>query len=345
MDKQLFDRFASRLREQRRNVISWLNSTPSDQKSVRLGHQPEGAAQAHLKVLDDAIRKADSEELGRCTVCHEFVETHWLETNYTNCVCLEHLSGEERSRLEAELELSQKVQKALLPQSLPAIAGWELAAFSQPASIVGGDYFDFLRFKDGAHALVIADVMGKGLPASLLMASLQASLRIVVPESDSPEEVLGRINLLFHHNINLTKFVTMVVVKLEPGSTAIRYGNAGHNPPVIIRPDGKEGHRLVPLPPTGAAIGLVENARFESGEVRVDRGESLMLFTDGVIEAGNAVEGFYGDERLNQFLIDHPALSPAEMIRDLRAELGRFVGERPQSDDTTIVVLRRAAPE
>ena len=340
MDKQLFDRFAERLREQRRNVISWLNSAPKGEKSVRLASQPDVAAQTHLGVLEDAIRKADAEELGRCTVCHDFIETHWLETNYTNCVCLEHLSGEERSRLEAELELSQKVQKALLPQSLPPIAGWELGAFSQPASIVGGDYFDFLRFKGGAHAIVIADVMGKGMPASMLMASLQASLRIVVPESDSPAVALDRINLLFHHNINLTKFVTMVIAQLDPRSETIRYVNAGHNPPILIRKGGRE---LEPLLPTGAAIGLVENAKFTVGSLRIGPGESLVLYTDGVVEAGNGESEFYGDDRLNQFLHRHSASSPAELIRELRVDLKKFVGDRPSSDDTTIVVLRRVS--
>ncbi len=342
MDKQLFERFADRLREQRRNVISWLNSADPEQKAVRLGKQPETVAQAHLHVLDDAIRKADTEELGRCTVCHEFVETHWLETNYTNCVCLEHLTGEERSRLEAELELSQKVQKALLPQTLPRIRGWELGAFSQPASIVGGDYFDFLRFEDGAHALIIADVMGKGMPASLLMASLQASLRIVIPESNTPAEVLTRVNLLFHHNINLTKFVTMVVVKLAPGGAGIQFSNAGHNPPMLIRGEKGMSRELVPLPPTGAAIGLVENARFDIGSVDVKPGDLMMMYTDGVVEAGSAADGFYGDERLQRFLLARPTHSPAEMIADLRADLKRFLAKRPPSDDTTIVVLKRS---
>jgi len=343
MEQQFFERIAESLKAQHRNVIGWLRNVPQEKKTLRLGNRPEEAAREHLKVLEDAIQKAEIQELGKCTVCHEYIETHWLETNYSNCVCLEHLTGEERSRLEAELELSQKVQKALLPQTLPALPGWELAAFSQPASIVGGDYFDFLRFRDGAHALLIADVMGKGMPASMLMASLQASLRIIIPESDSPGLVLARANQIFHHNINLTKFVSIVIAHLDPETGVILYANAGHNPPFLIRRRVNGSHEAVPLPPTGAAIGLVENAGFQIGSVHMAQGDTLVFYTDGVVEAANGANEEFGENMLKKFLVGNTAKSPAEVIRDLRSELKRFVGDRPLLDDTTILVCRRKA--
>lgn len=116
--------------------------------------------------------------------------------DFTASVCIDHCSAEQRRELEAELELSHKVQKAL-PQEIPHIPGLQLAAFSQPAAIVSGDYFDFFRFRDGALGLAVADVVGKGLPASMLMANLQAALRILVPESDGPAAVIRRLNRLF----------------------------------------------------------------------------------------------------------------------------------------------------
>jgi len=344
MEKQLFDRFANSLKEQHRNVLAWLRSAPQEKKALRLGSQTEKAAQEHLKVLEGAIQKAEAEELGRCTVCHDYVEPHWLETNYTNCVCLEHLTGEERSRLEAELELSQKVQKALLPQSLPSLPGWELGAFSQPASIVGGDYFDFLRFRDGAPALIIADVMGKGMPASMLMASLQASLKIIVPESDSPGQVLDRANQLFHHNIHLTKFVSIVIAHVDTETGVILYANAGHNPPFVVRKKGSGAHEILPLRPTGAAIGLVEDARFSIETIHLGRGDMVVFYTDGVVEAVNSMKEEYGEERLRNFLLSHAEGSPAETIRELRSDVKQFVVDQPPSDDTTILVCKRSRP-
>src|SRR6185503_8199767 len=132
-----------------------------------------------------------------CVVCNDYVETSRLEVDYTAHVCIDHYTDDQRRRLEKELELSQKVQKALLPQEIPDMPGLELAAFSQPARIVGGDYFDFFTFSDGSSGFVIADVMGKGIAASLLMASFQASLRILISQENSPTEVVKRLNELF----------------------------------------------------------------------------------------------------------------------------------------------------
>ena len=341
MEPTFLTRIARSLKEQEENLLSWLRTTPIEQQQLRLGGRPASEMEQHLHVLGDAIKKAETDELGRCTVCHDRVESHWLETNYTTCVCLEHLSGPERSKLEAELELSQKVQQGLLPHSVPAIAGWDIAAFSQPASIVGGDYFDFLRFKDGAHAVVIADAMGKGLPASLLMASLQASLRIIVPESDAPREVLDRLNRIFLHNTQLTKFVTIVVLRIEPGSNIVRYANGGHNPPFIAGMSRYATGHLLPLRPTGAAIGLVEDAVFTSEAISIGEGESIFLYTDGVVESRSAEKEEFGDERLKAFLSDHAGEPPSVMVRNLREQLKEFSASGPLFDDTTMVVVRR----
>ena len=341
MDRMFFNRVAENLRGQQQRLLAWLRETPPSEKALRLGEQPNEALQEHVRVLEGAIEKAESGELGRCTVCSEHVEEHWLETNYSTSVCIEHLTGEERTRLEAELELSQKVQRALLPQAIPDIPGWEVAAFSQPASIVGGDYFDFLKFRDGAHAFIIADVMGKGMPASLLMASLQASLRIILPESSSPDEVLDRVNRLFCHNIHLTKFVTIVVVHLDPRTGVLQYANAGHNPPLLVSHRTVDDGGPIALRPTGAAIGLVENSTFRNESVTVHSGDTLLLFTDGVVEAAGEGRREFGEERLKTFLLNNSLLAPAEFIRGLRDEIRSFTGDRPPTDDTTLIVCRR----
>ncbi len=337
----IFHRIAESLRDQRQSLMDWLRFTPEPKKALRMGSLPPEAVQSHVHLLDTAIASADRGELGRCTVCQEFVETHWLETNYTTSVCLEHLSGAERSSLEAELELAQKVQKALLPQEAPQVPGWELAAFSQPASIVGGDYFDFLRFRDGATALIIADVMGKGMPASMLMASLQAYLRVILPESTGPDEVLHRLNHLFCHNIRLTKFVSVAIIRLDLETGALSYANAGHHPPFILR-QGRDGDFVTcPLPPTGAAIGLVEGAVFAVRSDVLQKNDQLVLYTDGVVEASNESKEEFGEERLLRQLSATAGCNSGVVIRELRSAVRGFTGAVPLADDTTILVAHR----
>lgn len=331
-------RMSVQLREQRRALLDWLGGVSPAERDLRLGPHAPHALDEHMRVLDGAIVRADEGELGRCTVCHEHVESHWLQMDYTSCVCIEHLTDEERMRLESELELSQRVQRALLPQEAPEIPGFEVAAYSQPASIVGGDYFDFLRFADGAHAVVIADVMGKGMPASMLMASLQAYLRVILPESTSPAEVLRRLNRLFCHNIHLTKFVSLVVARVAPAGGGVVYGNAGHHPPLLV--GGGDG-ALTLLRPTGAAIGLVENARFAEAHVVMGPGDLLVFYTDGVVEARDQEGREFGDESLGQYAAAHVAMPPGGFVRGLRQHLQSFTAGQPLSDDTTIVALRR----
>ena len=341
MGNEFLVRMSAQLREQRRALRDWLGGVPPAERSLRLGPHPQHALDEHMHVLDDAIVRADEGELGRCTVCHEHVESHWLQMDYTSCVCIEHLTGEERAQLESELELSQRVQRALLPQEAPEIPGFEVAAYSQPASIVGGDYFDFLRFADGAHAVVIADVMGKGMPASMLMASLQAYLRVVLPESSAPAEVLRRLNRLFCHNIHLTKFVSLVVARVAPEGGGVTYGNAGHHPPLLLRGKGGDS-ALTQLRPTGAAIGLVEHASFAEAHVVMEPGDLLIFYTDGVVEARDQEGREFGDESLARYAADHRAMPPGGFVRGLRQHLQLFTAGQPLSDDTTIVALRRA---
>lgn len=260
--------------------------------------------------------------------------------DYACCVCLDHFSAEERERLEFELELSTKVQKALLPQQALEIPGMEVAAFSRPATIVGGDYFDFYRFRDGAYGLLIGDVAGHGMAASLIMASLQASLRILVPEYEEPDRVLQRLNQLFTHNINMTNFVSLFLARFDPRTRQLTYSNAGHNPPLLVRPQSNGEEPLSWLHPTGAAIGLVEEAEFGTATVTLEPGDLLLLYTDGVTEAMNPQDEEFGPQRVAELLRQDPYQPAQELIRRLRYQLSEFTGSQPLADDTTIVAYR-----
>ena len=205
MEAFILERISKDLLRKRDSLTEWIHTTPLVKKEVLLGPSTEQSVRTRLGVIDDTISKADSKTLGKCEVCHEDVETELLEVDYTACVCIEHLSKEERRHLESELELAQSVQKMLLPQEVPNIPGIEIAAFSRPAQIVGGDYFDFIDFSNGFHGLAIADVAGHGVSASLHMASIQALLRTLVPVNKSPAEVMSQVHKLFIHNIRFER--------------------------------------------------------------------------------------------------------------------------------------------
>jgi sigma-B regulation protein RsbU (phosphoserine phosphatase) len=340
MDTKTFQRFLENLRLKKQGLMEWLTTTPENKRRNQLGTTDEQAVQQHLAVIDDAISKAENKTLGLCEVCHDYVETSRLEMDFTASVCIEHYSDEQRRQLESELELSRKLQKALLPQEAPHIHGLQLAAFSQPAQIVGGDYFDFFHFNDASHGLAIADVMGKGLPASMLMASLQSSLRILVPENDSPAAVVRRLNKLFCHNIHLIRFITLFLGQYDSQSRVLKYCNAGHNPPLVIRQANGKTAISHWLKPTGAAIGLAESFNFSTGVMELAPGDVLVLYTDGVTEAMNSKEEQFGENRLEEIVRNNVGLSPQDLIKEIRRQVNDFTDNKRYSDDLTLVVAK-----
>jgi RNA polymerase-binding transcription factor DksA len=262
MEALVLQRMRKSLLQKRDSLTEWLHATPLEKKEVLLGPSTEQSVRTRLEVIDGTISKADSKTLGKCEVCHEDVEPELLEVDYTACVCLEHLSKEERRNLENELELAQEVQKMLLPQEVPNIPGLEIAAFSRPAQIVGGDYFDFIDFSNGLHGLAVADVAGHGVSASLHMASIQALLRTLVPVNQSPAEVMRQIHKLFIHNIRFETFVTFFIGAFDSLTKTLTFSNAGHLPPLVLHKNQSNNESVEMLQPTGAAIGLVEEAEY-----------------------------------------------------------------------------------
>lgn len=337
METKVFERIKRGLLEKHQNLTDWLNTTPGPKKQVCLGPADEMAVHAHMHVLDTALERAKDNVLGLCEVCCGYVGSDLLEMDYTACVCLDHLSVEERDQLQAELELSQVVQRALLPQEVPAIPGLDLAVFSRPAQIIGGDYFDFLRFRDGVPGLVIADVVGHGISASLLMASVQTALRTMVPESDSPSDVLQRVNHFFLHNVHFTSFVTMFLARFDSKSRTLDYCNAGHNPPIIFRRQEAGASSISWLRPTAPAIGLVEEFPVHSETITLASGDILLLYTDGVTEAVNLQQEEFGRNRLATFVRQESDSSARQLVRALRHTLQEFTNDQPLADDTTIV--------
>lgn len=318
------------------NISNFLSNASSSTIKLRVGPADENAVTQELEMLQTTIQKVEDKTIGLCEVCNEYIETARLEMDYTACVCLEHLSGEERTNLENDLELSAKVQQALLPHASPRIQNVDLAAYSQPARFVGGDYFDFLHFKDGSHAIIIADVMGKGMPASMLMASLQASLRIIAPESNEPSEVVTRLNSIFCHNIRLTNFVTLFLAKFNEQTKILTYSNAGHNPPLVM----KKNREIVTMEPTGAAIGLIEQTTFNQRTLTLEENDAVLMYTDGIVESFNTQKEMFGQERLEEFLRASSTKSAQQIISGLKETLVQFTGTNIPADDTTMIAMR-----
>jgi sigma-B regulation protein RsbU (phosphoserine phosphatase) len=337
MATNIFQQIQEGLSEKRKNLSAWVENAPSVDKETHLAVAGEAGLQSHLEVITDSLHKAGEHNIGVCEICQGYVNEDLLAMDYTSSVCLDHLSEKERRQLETELELSRLVQKALLPQQPPKIPGLDLAAYSRPAQIVGGDYYDFFQFQDGHQGLAIADVEGHGVSSGMLMTSLQTSLRTLVPEYTSPVDVLQRINRFYLHNIQFTTFVTVFLGSYDPGQKCLTYCNAGHNPPLLIRSAGRQ---MEWLEPTGAAIGLVEDYSLTSSNVIMKTGDTLLLYTDGVTEATNEADEQFGQARLEAVAQQERDQSAERMIWRLRQALYDFAGNRPVADDTTLVAFR-----
>jgi sigma-B regulation protein RsbU (phosphoserine phosphatase) len=333
---ELYERIQEGLEEKQKEILEFLEAAPETEKEVCLGSD-EHCIEKHLHVIEDSLEKIEEQTLGVCVVCHGYVDTSLLEMDYTAMVCLDHYSDEERRRLEAELELSQVVQRALLPQQVPDIRGVELAAFSRPSEIIGGDYFDFFQFRDGTHGLVIADVSGHGVSAGMLMSSLQTAIRTMAPDSDSPAEVLERINRFYIHNIHFTTFVTVFLARFDPVTLTLTYVNAGHNPPAVRR---KSNGMIHWLKPTAPAIGLAEEFHPRTETIGFSEGDSLLLYTDGVTEVLNISNEQFGQERLAQLVELYADRAAPDLLQAVRQAVSAFGGDRPLLDDVTMVALK-----
>jgi sigma-B regulation protein RsbU (phosphoserine phosphatase) len=243
---------------------------------------------------------------------------------------------EELERKKAELQVAADIQSAFLPKNIPHPAGFDLAAASLPAREVGGDFYDVFSDGDERYALVIADVAGKGVPASLFMALSRTAVRIVSRWEKTAKSVLDGSNTIFIEDSGSSSFVTVFYAILDGRQRVLTYVNAGHNSPLLRRADGT----MEELLPTGPVIGLVDCPDYEQRSVTLNKGDLLVMYTDGVTEAINENEEMFSEERLRAVIQKSHALPAAEMVDTIRRAVESFCGTTPQFDDMTIMVLR-----
>ncbi|MGE0192850.1 MAG: PP2C family protein-serine/threonine phosphatase [Planctomycetota bacterium] len=247
----------------------------------------------------------------------------------------------EQERLKRELAVAQHIQQQLLPRDLPTLAGFELGALGQPCEETSGDYYDVVPVHDRRMALVVGDVSGHGLGPALLMASARALLRAALQRNPDPGDVLHLMNDYLERDTPEGTFMSLFLGLLDPADATVRYGSAGHNPPLLLRADGT----LQELARTGPVLGIVEGAPFGvSDPVQLAPGDVLFSFTDGMTEAARADGELYGEERLEASLRRHVAAgaSAQAIVDGLWSDLMEFVDEAALQDDVTLLLVRRS---
>ncbi|MFO0727902.1 MAG: SpoIIE family protein phosphatase [Myxococcota bacterium] len=241
-----------------------------------------------------------------------------------------------RERLERDLKLAENIQKSFVPATVPEVQGWSFAVEYRPARGVSGDYYDFLRLPSGAFAIVIADVMGKGLGAALHMARLTRDLRHAATFAEDPAWILARLNEASKDLEQSNAFVTMTVIVVEPGSAQIRFSSAGHGPLLVRGAAEGQVHALDPEP--ASAIGMFDDSEFVTTHHQVSPGDTLVLFTDGVVEATSPGGEMLGLEGLATAITKGESSAEA-VLRSVISSTDAYVGRGAQGDDITVVTM------
>ena len=235
---------------------------------------------------------------------------------------------------EQELEKAREIQEGLLPKKIPQVRGLEVAGAWQPARVVGGDYYDVLKFSDRKLGICIGDVVGKGITAALLMANLQASFRAFAEEGVLPGAVCGKLHGVISNNVATEKFVTFCYCTIDAAEKRLTYASAGHCPPLLLRSSGQ----VISLREGGTPLGILPGREYRDTEAQLEAGDRLILYTDGLTEAMNAEEQEFGERRLEELGKRNSALSAAELLEVIRKEVSGYSGGSFQDDFTLVVV-------
>lgn len=324
--------FREVIRDKKESFLEWLSATSFGENAD---------TPRVIEDLERALERLDQDSLGACSACQGEIERELLAVCPTAAVCLECMAPTDIRKLEDDLRVAQEVSRSLLPRRLPRSETVEFGVEYRPSRILSGDFYDVLRTGEGERTtLVIGDVAGKGIPASLLMSSLHATLRALTRQGLEPAEVLGTANRQFSEAAHPGRFASVFYGVLDGHSGALSYANGGHNPPLVRRADGT----VESLPATGVVLGVLPQMGFEQQATVLAPGDVLLLYTDGVTEAENGSGRPFGEDGVMAAL-DRSASKPgstAQGIADaLARELDAFSSGEP-SDDRTLLVSRHA---
>ncbi|WP_298437910.1 SpoIIE family protein phosphatase [Geobacter sp.] len=245
----------------------------------------------------------------------------------------------ENSRLLREMELARQIQLSLLPGAPPELAGVQISGCCLPATHVGGDYFDYYRREDGVVDMVVADVSGHSFGAALMMAEARSVLRAQVHAFTGTGDILTSLNDVLHEDLSQAElFITMFYVKYDAATRILNYSNAGHVTPLISRRSARES--CCELDADGLILGISKGLSFEEKQLRLEEGDVLILYTDGITEAESGTGEQFGLARLCSIMGAHNSESPGKIIDAVLREVSAFTGGAPQKDDMTMIVMK-----
>lgn len=239
-------------------------------------------------------------------------------------------------QIQKEIQVASEIQKNLLPQKIPDINGYDIYAINIPAREVGGDYYDFIKISENKTAIALGDVSGKGLPASMLMANLQATLRGQLLFCNCAKDCIKRANNLLHKSTDISKFVTLFFGILDAEKNKLTYCNAGHNVPVFITKGIQYN-----LDKGGMLLSCIEDCDYDEEEISFEAGSTLVIFSDGITEAMNEAEEEYGEERLYDLIENKLSLSSKLLAEEILGDVKKITSGIPQTDDITLMIIKR----
>ncbi len=246
------------------------------------------------------------------------------------------LELKDKLHAKTELEEGRAVQKALMPESMPDVAGWDIWLYTRPANDVGGDLLDFLKLSEDKVCISVGDVAGKGLSAALLMAKLQATIRAIVPDYNSLIELGEKINKIFCRDSLPRLFASLIYLELNTQTGKMKILNAGHLPPILIHNNNMEKLKI-----KSPALGLIPDAIYNEETINLLPQETLIIYSDGLTEARNEMGNFYSEKRLEQLLSEVSNLSSENLGGKILADISAFIGKAKTHDDLTIAIIKR----
>jgi len=288
-----------------------------------------------LREVDAAMERVEQGIYGLCEACHDPIETERLLADPLIRFCLGDLTLSQQRALEEDLELAARMQGELLPKSNLHLDGWEISYHYEPAGPVSGDYCDLISLSDGSFYFMLGDVSGKGVAASMLMNQLHAVFHSLIPVGLPLNQLVERASRVFCESTLPTHFATLVCGKAN-GAGEIEICNAGHLPPLLIR-----NGSVVAIEANGLPVGVFCDELFSSSIMRLEQGDTLFLYTDGLSETQNAAGVEYGTERLSSFISERHMLPTEMLVRACVEEVAQFRAQRLKSDDLTIMTIRR----
>lgn len=287
-----------------------------------------------LSEVDAALGRLDAGSYGLCEVCHDPIEPETLLADPLARFCIDHLTPAQQRALEEDLRLAAKIQRGLLPAPDLRHGGWEVAYRYEPLGTVSGDYCDLLPQPDGRLFFAVGDVSGKGVAASMLMAHLNAMFRSLIPMDLPLEELLARASRVFCESTLPSHYATLACGWARP-SGEVELCSAGHPPSLLVRPSGVEEIRAHGLP-----LGLFCQEDFAPARLTVRRGESLLLYSDGLTEAADLQEVEFGMDRLRALALQGAGLAPDALVAACLHSARAHQGAAPGADDLTVMALR-----